>query len=276
VSELTKWCQNSDHEKPQSIDPNAIEALADHKEKTVSEANLDALPSENDWSRVNLSLFTSHEPSLLTRQEDPAQGPIGEEISPPPLSLSSSSASEPILSPDLPGALELIKVRSKTPSRTSTQHRRNSSTNAIKPGESLIGGSSKVRKSSASKARSKEPVKGGVPHPNQHVQAQERARPNTQKTIFIHRKSHSSESFTGITYTPISLLSLDPTEFITSICRSYAIDPNSIDPVSIWHDPHTGLHGIVDQTFLTKLVNDQDIVFDLCSRQGEFAPGGTC
>lgn len=214
-------------------------------------------------------MLASPKPNLLTQNEAPVIDPIGEEISPPPLSLTSTSASENVVSPGIPDALELRKVRSKTPSRTSTQRKPNSSFHATKSSESLLGGSSKVRKGSASKSRPKEPSKG-VRHPNQHVRAQERAQPNILKTIFIHRKSLSSESFTGITYTPISLLSLDPAELIASICRSYAIDPDSIDPVSIWHDPHTGLHGIVDQEFLTKLVNDQDIVFDLCSTRGEF------
>lgn len=212
-------------------------------------------------------MFTRLSSNFLEPHEDPVHDPVEEEISPPPLTLSSSSASEKDAVPEFSGALEMRKARSKASSGSTTQRKPKPSSSAIMTSE--MGGPSKVRKGPSSKQRSKE-MANKASHPNQYVRAQERAQPDILKTIFMHRKSLASESFTGITYTPMSLLTLNPGDLIGSVCRIYSIDPESISPISIWHDPQTGLNGIVDETFVTKLVNDQDIVVDLCSAQGGF------
>jgi hypothetical protein len=228
---------------------------------------IEGFHSGTDWSAGEFSMFAHLASDFVELHEDPVHDPIGEEISPPPLTLSSSSASEKDAVPEFAGPLDLRKVRSKTPSGSTTQRKPKPSSSAIMRSE--LGGSSKVRKGPSSKQRPKEITKR-VSHPNQYVLAQERAQPDILKTIFLHRKSLSSDSFAGITYTPMSILTLNPADLIGSVCRIYSIDPDSISPISIWHDPQTGVHGIVDETFVKKLVNDQDIVFDLCFTQGGF------
>lgn len=250
-----------------------IVPLADHEAEGVSTTGtFKQSQSEPDWSEEDFAAYSSLGSELLAPATAIPHELIGEEISPPPLSLSSSSASEKDTPPVPSSTLELRKVRSNPPRGSASQGRPRRSSSVIVNDQP--GGSSRISKSSANKPWPKDLAKN-APHPNQHVHAQERAKsgPHILKTIFVHRKTLYSESFTGITYTPITLSTLNPADLIGSLCRTFAIDPGSIGAISMWHDPHNGVHGMVDEMFLATLSNDQDIVFDLCCRHGKNPTG---
>ncbi|KAK5050893.1 hypothetical protein LTR84_003452 [Exophiala bonariae] len=242
---------------------SVIEPIVDQESKDSNMTGvLEGFPSETDWSREHFAGFSLLQPNIIPSRTDFVHGLISEQISPPPLSLSSSSASEKETPPVPSNILDLRKIRSNPPQGTPSQRKPRRSSSVRSSGQAR--GSSRVSKGSVSRPRARDLPKTAS-HPNQHVRAEERTQPGILKTIFITRKSSSSESFSGITYTPIPLLTLNPADLIASLCRTFSIDPGSIGAVSMWHDPQNGRHGIVDETFLTNLVSDQDIVLDLCN-----------
>lgn len=249
------------------MDSSLVEPNADRQAKDlILTGILEDFPPEPEWSGENLAGFSSLQSKFLPSRNDSLHDLIGEEISPPPLSLSSSSASEKETPAVLSESLDLRKVRSNSSQGPPSQRKPRRSSSVRSGGQAQA--SSRVSKSSVSRPRVKDLPKTAS-HPNQHVRAEDRSQPDILKTIFIHRRSHSPNSVVGITYTPIPLFTLNPADLVASLCRTFSIDPGSIGAISMWHDPLNGQHGIVDETFLTNLANDQDIVLDVCSTHGK-------